>query len=69
MAVQKKLAVMRACVHTHIHTCQSVLLFPNSFISYATDFRLDGTVDRLPPPKPKAEKCLLVIYCRLLILE
>ena len=52
----KKLAMTSACVHTHIHTCRSVLLFPKSFISYAKDFRLDGTVDRLPPPKPKAGK-------------
>ena len=39
--------------HTHTHL-RSVLLFPNSFISYAKNFRLDGTVDRLPHPKLKA---------------
>ena len=43
----------RLSTHTHTHL-RSVLLFPNSFISYAKNFRLDGTVDRLPHPKLKA---------------
>ena len=54
MGVQKSWPWLSDWIHTHIHTQQSVLLFPNSFISHAKNFRLDGRVDRLPPPKPKA---------------